>query len=222
MLLKYLGFSGSKNTSSSKKHYPMIIEELCRQFSLDDLKRSTNNFNEKLIVGKGGFSTVYKGCLKHKGATDYTIALKLKDWNFDQGFLEFIKEIELLCQLRHPNLASLIGFCNHEKKKIIVYEYMCNGSLHDHLYSRDMEPLSWQKRLEICIGVARGLHYLHTGAKRSIFHCDVKPSNILLDDNMVPKLSNLRLSLLGPLSTSKPKPKPIVIDNVVGDCVFIL
>ncbi|KAL1322854.1 hypothetical protein AAHE18_14G227900 [Arachis hypogaea] len=189
MLLKCISFPVSKKTSSSKKHSPTVIELLCHQFSLEDLTRSTKNFNQKLIVGKGGFSTVYKGCLKHNGGSDHTIALKLKCCNSNQHFLEFMKEIELLCQLHHPNLISLVGFCNHEKKKII-------------------------KRLEICIGVARGLHYLHAGAKRSIFHCDIKPSNILLDSNMVPKLPDFGLSLQGPLSTSKPK--PIAVDYVAG------
>ncbi|XP_052115941.1 receptor-like protein kinase ANXUR2 isoform X3 [Arachis duranensis] len=217
MLLKCISFPVSKKTSSSKKHSPTIIELLCHQFSLEDLKRSTNNFNQRLVVGKGGFSTVYKGCLKHNGGSDHTIALKLKCCNSNQHFLEFMKEIELLCQLHHPNLISLVGFCNHEKKKIIVYEFMCNGSLHDHLYNRDKTPLSWQKRLEICIGIARGLHYLHAGAKRSIFHCDIKPSNILLDSNMVPKLSDFGLSLQGPLSTSKPK--PIAVDYVAVSLV---
>nr|XP_029147740.1 putative receptor-like protein kinase At5g39000 [Arachis hypogaea] len=214
MLLKCISFPLPKKKNSSKKHSSTVIESLCHQFSLEDLKRSTNNFNQKLIVGKGGFSTVYKGCLKHNGGSDHTIALKLKCCNSNQHFLEFMKEIELLCQLHHPNLISLVGFCNHEKKKIIVYEFMCNGSLHDHLYNRDKKPLSWQTRLEICIGVARGLHYLHAGAKRSIFHCDIKPSNILLDSNMVSKLSDFGLSLQGPLSTSKPK--PIEVDYVAG------
>ncbi|KAJ1435362.1 Serine-threonine/tyrosine-protein kinase, catalytic domain [Sesbania bispinosa] len=119
----------------------------------------------------------------------------------------FKKEIELLCQLHHPNLISLIGFCNHKNEKIIVYEYMSNGSLYDHIFNREKElPLSWKKRLEICIGAARGVHYLHTGARRTIVHRDIKPSNILLDSNMVAKISDFGLSLLGALATSKPKP----------------
>ncbi|KAJ1435361.1 Serine-threonine/tyrosine-protein kinase, catalytic domain [Sesbania bispinosa] len=122
-----------------------------------------------------------------------------------QHKLEFKKEIELLCQLHHPNLVSLIGFCIQKNEMIIVYEYMPNGSLYDHLHNRNMEPLSWRKRLEICIGVARGVHYLHTGARRTILHRDIKPSNILLDSNMLPKISDFGLSLQGPLSTSKPK-----------------
>ena len=80
---------------------------------------------------------------------------------------------------------------------------MVNGSLRDHLCSRDMESLSWKKRLEICIGVAKGLHYLHKGAKRPIFHRDLKPSNILLDNHMAPKLRQLGFSLLGKLSKSE-------------------
>ena len=219
MLLNCLGSCGSKNTSSSKKHYPMVIEELCHHFSLADLRRSTNNFDEKLIIGKGRYDTVYKGCLEHNGATDHIVAIKRFAWNFD-GFNEFKKEIELLCQLRHPNLVSLIGFYNHKDEKIIVYEYTSTGILHNYMHNRDKEPLSWKKRLEICIGAARGLHYLHSGAKRSIFHRDIKPGNILLDNNMVPKISYFGLALQGPPSTSKPK--PIAADNVVGDCVFIL
>ena len=107
MFLKYLGFGGLKNTSSSKKRYPTIIEELCHQFSLEDLRKWTNNFDAKLVIGKEDFGNVYKGYLKHNGATDYTIALKLMARKSSQGFLKFKKEnIELLCQLRHPNLVS--------------------------------------------------------------------------------------------------------------------
>ncbi|KAL2570873.1 hypothetical protein AAZV13_18G216500 [Glycine max] len=98
---------------------------------------------------------------------------------------------------------------------------MSNGSLDQHLEGSidrdlqggDMEALSWRKRLEICIGAARGLHYLHAGAKRTIFHCDIKPCNILLDHNMQPKLAGFNCSIQGPHSMSKPKP---IQANVVG------
>jgi serine/threonine protein kinase len=208
MLVKY-----SKNKSSSKKEYSTIIEELCHQFSLEDLKKSTNNFDEERIIRKSPFSIGYKGYLKHNGKIDYPIALKRmrnisNEWKFK-------KEIELHCQLHHPNLTSLIGFCDQKDEKILVYDYMFNGTLYDHLRSRDMESLSWKKKLEICIGVARGLHYLHTGAKRTIFHCDIKPKTILLDNNMVPKLSHLGFSLQGKLSKSKPK--SIKVDILIGN-----
>jgi serine/threonine protein kinase len=101
-------------------------------------------------------------------------------------------------------LISLIGFCDQKDEQILVCKKddIVNGSLNDHLLSRDMESLSWKKRLEICIGAAKGLHYLHTGVKRSIFHRDIKPHNILLDSNMVPKLSQLGLSLQQKFSNS--------------------
>ena len=113
---------------------------------------------------------------------------------------------------------TLLGFCDHKDEKIVVYEYMPNGSLHDRLYCSDVkkEPLTWKHRLKICIGAAHGLHYLHTGAKRTIFHRDITPYKILLDRNMVAKLSDFRLSLKGPHYASKPKPKTISKDGFIG------
>ncbi|WJX75364.1 hypothetical protein P8452_58903 [Trifolium repens] len=211
MLVKY-----SQNKSSSKTQYSTIIEELCHQFSLEDLKKSTNNFDEVQIIRKSPFSIGYKGYLKHNGEIDYPIALKRMRNISDEW--KYKKEIELHCQLHHPNLTSLIGFCDQKDEKILVYD-MFNGTLYDHLRSRDVESLSWKKRLEICIGVARRLHYLHTGAKRTSFHCDIKPQTILLDNNMVPKLSHLGFSLQGKLSKSKPK--SIKVDILIGTLFYM-
>jgi serine/threonine protein kinase len=208
----------SKHKSSSKKQYPTIIEELCRQFSLEDLKKSTNNFDEDRKIGESQYSIVYKGYLKHNGENDYPIAL-MRMRNMFDGW--FHKEIELNCQLCHPNLTSFIGFCDEKDEKILVYrkDDILNGSLYDHLLSRDMESLSWKKRLEICIGAAKGLHYLHTGAKRTIFHRDIKPRNILLDNSMVPKLSQLGFSLQGKLSNSKSTAIEVVF--ITGNLFFL-
>ncbi|XP_027349242.1 receptor-like protein kinase ANXUR2 [Abrus precatorius] len=214
MVLKCLGFYRSKHANSSNRQYPTVIEELCHQFSLADLRKSTNNFDGNRLIGHGAFGKVYKGCLQHNEASDYTVALKRLYINCGQGCRVFKNEIELLCQLLHPNLVSLIGFCDHEDEKIIVYEYMSNGSLDEHLCDGNREPLSWKKRLEICIGAARGVHYLHTGAKRTIFHRDIKPSNILLDDEMKPRLSAFGVSIQGPHFMSKPK--PIQVDSIAG------
>nr|WIL59905.1 nodulation protein [Melilotus officinalis] len=207
----------SNHKTSSKKQSPTFIKELCHQFSLEDLKKSTNNFDEALKIGQSLYSIVYKGYLKHNGENEYPVAiermtLRSGDWMFK-------KVIELYSQLHHPNLISLIGFCDQKDEKIIVYEYMFNGTLYDHLRSRDMESLSWKKRLEICIGAARGLHYLHTGAKRTIFHCDIKPQTILLDNKMVPKLSQLGISLQEKRSKSKPtliKLDTNQLHNIIG------
>lgn len=174
MFLKCLDLSGWKHTSWSKrqrqrqKQYPTIIEELCHQFTLAEIRKSTKNFDgSRLIEERGLGIKVYKGILlQYSDASDYTVTVK----RFNaEGSELFNNEIELLCQLRHPNCVSLIGFCNHEKDKILVYEYMSNGSLRQHLRGEDRGTLSWKKRVEICIGAARGLHYLHTGTKRAPF-----------------------------------------------------
>ncbi|XP_057756565.1 putative receptor-like protein kinase At5g39000 [Arachis stenosperma] len=215
MVLKCLCFGDSKK----EKNYPTVIEELCHRFSFEDLRKSTNNFDDKLVIGWSSFGNkVYKGCLKHNdAATDHTITLKVMVPHYSiQGSLQFKKEIELLCQLRHPNIISLTSFCDQEKEKIVVYEYMANESLGDYLRNRNRnnQPLSWKKRLDICIGVAHALHYLHSGAKRAIIHRDINPSNILLDKNMMPKLTNFGISLQGGFSTLKPK--KIKVDKIVG------
>ncbi|XLS91869.1 hypothetical protein HN51_067877 [Arachis hypogaea] len=189
MVLKCLCFGDSKK----EKNYSTVIEELCHRFSFEDLRKSTNNFDDKLVIGWSPFGDkVYKGCLKHNdAATDHTITLKVMVPQYPiQGSLEFKKEIE--------------------------YEYMANGSLGDYLRDRNRnnQPLSWKKRLDICIGVARALHYLHSGAKLAIIHPDINPSNILLDKNMMPKLTNFGISLQGGLSTLKPK--QIKVDMIVG------
>ncbi|XP_028211994.1 receptor-like protein kinase ANXUR2 isoform X2 [Glycine soja] len=221
MLFDRLAFCCSKHTSSSQTKYPTVIEELCHQFSLANLKKSTNNFDENGVIGYGRFGKVYKGCLQHNDGSDYSVTLKRLDVKDSRGLEQFKNEIELLCQLRHPNCVSLIGFCNHKKEKILVYEYMSNGSLHQHLRGG---LLSWKKRPEICIEAAHGLHYLHTGAKRTIIHRNINPSNILLDNNMKSKLTDFRLSIQGPRYGSKPKPiKVYVIEEVVcgRNCLII-
>ncbi|XP_052116925.1 receptor-like protein kinase FERONIA isoform X2 [Arachis duranensis] len=181
MVLKCLCFGDWKKgnaSCSSKKQYPTVIEELCHPFSFHDLRKSTNNFDQKLIIGERALNKVYKGYLNHNNnnngaaATDYTVALKVMTVP-----LEFKKEVEMLCQLHHPNIISLIGFCHHGKEKIAVYEYTDNGTLHDYLNNKDKEPLSWKKRLDICIGVARALHYLHSGGGLST----LKPKQIKVD-----------------------------------------
>ncbi|KDP41349.1 hypothetical protein JCGZ_15756 [Jatropha curcas] len=145
---------------------------LCYQFKLSDIKLATNNFSEALVIGEGGFGKVYRGSI-NGGTTQ--VAIKRKGPKSQQGMQEFLTEIDLLPTIHHMNLVSLLGFCQEHNELILVYEYMPCGTLRDHLYKgSNNPPLSWNQRLKICIGAARGLHYLHCGTKNSIIHRDIK------------------------------------------------
>ncbi|KAJ0698016.1 putative protein kinase RLK-Pelle-CrRLK1L-1 family [Helianthus annuus] len=172
--------------------------QTCRQFTFSEIELATQNFDESLVIGRGGFGKVYRGTITC-GEVLLDAAIKRLESTSNQGAVEFWAEVEMLSKLRHCHLVSLIGYCNEEQEMILVYEYMSNGTLADRLHKR-RASLTWVRRLKICIGAARGLDYLHTGTgiKHGVIHRDVKSTNILLDDNCAAKISDFGLSKIAP------------------------
>ncbi|KAJ0744917.1 putative protein kinase RLK-Pelle-CrRLK1L-1 family [Helianthus annuus] len=189
-----MSFGTSHSVESSSSYSP----QPCRQFTLSEIELATQNFDESLVIGRGGFGKVYRGTITY-GETYLDAAIKRLESGSTQGAVEFWAEIEMLSNLRHSHLVSLIGYCNDGQEMILVYEHMPNGTLADGIHKR-RAPLTWVRRLKICIGAARSLDYLHTGTdiKHGVIHRDLKSTNILLDDNWAAKVSDFGLSKIGP------------------------
>ncbi|PPS13232.1 hypothetical protein GOBAR_AA07434 [Gossypium barbadense] len=166
-----------------------------KSFTYTELATATNNFNSSTQVGQGGYGKVYRGTL----ADGMIVAIKRAQEGSLQGEREFLTEIQLLSRLHHRNLVSLIGYCDEEGEQMLVYEFMPNGTLRDHLSVKSKEPPNFAMRLKIALGSAKGILYLHTEADPPIFHRDIKASNILLDSRFTAKVADFGLSRLAPV-----------------------
>ncbi|KAG9132679.1 hypothetical protein Leryth_016718 [Lithospermum erythrorhizon] len=187
---------------SEKSSDVRSMSSQCHQFSLDEIRSTTNDFHQECLIGSGGYGKVYKGRVSSNGGT--VVAIKRLKPESRQGENEFWTEIEGTIKTQHENLVPLIGYCNDSQEYLLIYQYMKRGTLDDHLYKIAAKgifhpPLSWDNRLKISIGAASGLWYLHD---KQVIHRDVKSSNILIDENWVAKISDFGLSKMGPADDS--------------------
>lgn len=178
----------SKSFTQPPKRFQEGTTAIFKKYSYKGTKKATNNFST--IIGQGGFGTVYKAEFKDGSV----VAVKRMNKVSEQAEDEFCREIELLARLHHRHLVALRGFCTERHERLLMYEYMPNGSLKDQLHNPGTTPLSWRTRIQIAIDVANALEYLHFYCDPPLCHRDIKSSNILLDENFVAKVADFGLA----------------------------
>uniref|UniRef100_A0A0E0JDC1 Protein kinase domain-containing protein n=1 Tax=Oryza punctata TaxID=4537 RepID=A0A0E0JDC1_ORYPU len=167
-----------------------------KRYAYADIIAITSHFRDKL--GQGGYGSVYKGVLL---PGDVHVAVKMLDGNSNCKGEDFISEVATIGRIHHINVVRLVGFCSEEMRRALLYEYMPKGSLDKYIFSSE-RSFSWDKLNEIALGIAKGINYLHQGCDMQILHFDIKPHNILLDDNFVPKVADFGLAKLYPRDKS--------------------
>uniref|UniRef100_A0A0D9V4T5 Protein kinase domain-containing protein n=1 Tax=Leersia perrieri TaxID=77586 RepID=A0A0D9V4T5_9ORYZ len=185
---------GSRPISASPSFSSSIVtyKGTAKTFSLIEMERATQRFDKSRIIGEGGFGRVYEGILED----GERVAVKILKRDDQQGTREFLAEVEMLSRLHHRNLVKLIGICTEEHIRCLVYELVPNGSVESHLHGSDKgtAPLDWDARLKIALGAARALAYLHEDSSPRVIHRDFKSSNILLEHDFTPKVSDFGLA----------------------------
>ncbi|PSS09673.1 Receptor-like protein kinase, partial [Actinidia chinensis var. chinensis] len=198
----------SLGSVSSPRSIPEMYKEKqhnLRVFSFSELRSATNDFNRLLKIGEGGFGRVYKGTIRAPDGLGDPIVVAIKKLNKHglQGHKQWLAEVQFLGVVDHLNLVKLLGYCCEDGERgiqrLLVYEYMPNKSLEDHLFNRAAETLTWKTRLQIILGAAQGLAYLHDGLEVQVIFRDFKSSNVLLDKDFKPKLSDFGLAREGPV-----------------------
>ncbi|KAJ0230546.1 Serine/threonine-protein kinase CDG1 [Hirschfeldia incana] len=169
-------------------------------FTYRELATATNNFRVESMIGRGGFGSVFKGKLEFPPGQFKNVAVKMLDTTGHQGDKEFLVEVLMLSLLRHEHLVTLFGYCAEGDQRLLVYEYMPLGSVEDHIHGHGSveEVLDLSTRMQIALGSAKGLAYLHNVAQPPVIYRDLKTANILLDHGYKPKLSDFGLAKFGP------------------------
>nr|GEY29079.1 cold-responsive protein kinase 1-like [Tanacetum cinerariifolium] len=191
---------GVHRVNGQGRNHDVSIElldvENMRLYTYKDLQIATQYFSPESKIGEGGFGSVYKGTLKD----GLVVAIKVLSDESRQGVREFLTEITVISDIQQENLVKLHGYCVEENHRILVYGYLKNGSLDKTLLGSGLCSIkfTWEIRRKICIGVAKGLAYLHEEIQPHIIHRDIKASNILLDEDFTPKISDFGLAKLFP------------------------
>nr|XP_025613624.1 inactive protein kinase SELMODRAFT_444075 isoform X2 [Arachis hypogaea] len=173
------------------QHKAPVFGKPPRWFSYAELELATSGFSQANFLAEGGFGSVHRGALPD----GQVIAVKQHKLASSQGDVEFCSEVEVLSCAQHRNVVMLIGFCIENKRRLLVYEYICNGSLDTHLYGKKQEPLEWSARQRIAVGAARGLRYLHEECRVGcIIHRDMRPNNILITHDFEPLVGDFGLA----------------------------
>ncbi|XP_074574530.1 protein kinase STUNTED-like [Curcuma longa] len=204
------------HTVEEETEFPKELEHLrdkcssvCRLFSYKELAHMTSGFSPDKMIGKGGSSRVYKGCL----SDGKELAVKILKPSADV-MEEFVTEIEITTSLHHKNIVSLVGFCIEKENLILVYDFLSRGSLEDNLHGESLikNVLGWPERYKVAVGIAEALNYLHgAGNAQPVIHRDVKSSNILLSEDFEPKLADFGLAKWASLSASQ-----LICSDVAG------
>ncbi|MCL7040215.1 hypothetical protein MKW94_023803 [Papaver nudicaule] len=182
-------FFMNKKLMRKGKQKSSVSRSSLRSFTYQELEEATDGFREEL--GRGAFGIVYKGFIEEIGST---IAVKKLDKVFQEGEKEFKSEVSAIGQTHHRNLVRLLGFCDEGQHRLLVYEFMSNNSLAYHLFGNSRPD--WNRRVQIALGISRGLLYLHEECSHQIIHCDIKPQNILLDDSFTARIADFGLAKL--------------------------
>ncbi|XP_002980244.2 wall-associated receptor kinase 3 [Selaginella moellendorffii] len=176
----------------SLAHLQLEFKQNATFFSFDELSRATQNFKAELMLGTGSFGTVFQGVLDD----DTPVAIKKANSTTGPRIQQFLNEVTILSQVNHRNLVKLLGCCLETEVPLLVFEFVPNGTLFEHLQHRRSSILSWERRLQIAIETAEAISYLHSSAAQPIYHRDVKSTNILLDEKFTAKVADFGISKL--------------------------